>query len=169
MDTLTSTDKYAQLEETLGVLPKEVKNFLYKGAVGAALETIATESGLTVEQKSALYGKLLFVVAQLESRDTLLELAKKWGFTQEQINSFVVSVEKNIFIPLYEATNYTIIDEEPEQTLSPDAFASIQERLAKPASIAPASRDYTVYNTPSTPSAAPKTETKLDPYREMPE
>src|SRR4051812_23337041 len=109
---------YEKIETSLDELPKEVKDFLYKGAFTRAINDIATAFSLSEEQKKSLDYHTTLVIILMEHRDDLIHLAEQWGLSPAQQQTFMEKIEASIIVPIVQATNYTEDEEENTDTVN---------------------------------------------------
>ncbi|MEK7106296.1 MAG: hypothetical protein AAB895_02980 [Patescibacteria group bacterium] len=178
------TDDYAvALDNT----PEEVRNFIWSEAFKLILKAIGDTYRLNDEQRDVvrrvtietLIGNITPIARQIrlsdvgmtgELQDNILE-----AINDEVISRALVQIE----LTNQEESQAQELEQEsksgPSENMSApspaQALANIQERLTKPSTVAPITRDYSVSrNTESTPkdessSRAPS----MDIYREIPE
>ena len=193
-DKITTTDiefsdDYA---EALDTTPKEVRMFMWSEAFKLILTAIAETYKLTESQKEVvkrvaietLIGTITPISRQIKLSDA--------GITNELQDKILEAINEEIVsralaqVELYNELNEEQIEEASQKTgpsdvatptvkavnaPSPaDVLASIQDRLTKPSTVAPITRDYSV--TRATPAVkAPDTPKmpSMDIYREAPE
>lgn len=158
------------IENALENLPQEAKDFLYKGDFEKALTKIENGSNLTKPQRGMLDFHLTRIIALIEQRDVLLILCQEWNFTGEQMQKFIATIDECVFVPLVEATNYTVEEEIIENSISnTPSFSSFNldslgEKLTQSRLVIPSLREQKIDSTDVQSQVK-----SFDPYRELPE
>ncbi len=167
-NTSIPTFNIEEFEEKIPLLPDEVKRFLYKGGFKSAIGTLSKTFSLTNEQIKTLENALFVVIVGVQQKESLIQTCKLFGFSENQKKEFVSLCEKEIFEPLFELTNYEIVDGTLEiQAPTPlEALASIKDRLSQNAVVTPIARDYSLEKSQA-PDNTPRS--TIDPYRELPQ
>lgn len=191
--TTTDTDFSDDYAEALDATPKEVRMFIWSEAFNLILTAIAETYHLSESQKEAmkrvaietLIGTITPISRQIKLSDA--------GITNELQDKVLEAINEEIVsralaqVELYNELNEEQPEEAPVKTgpseiatptvktvdaPSPaEVLASLQDRLTKPSTVAPITRDYSV--TRSTPATkiieeAPRSPS-MDIYREAPE
>lgn len=178
INTIEEEDEYL---ETLESVPEEVRKFLWSDAFTTIVKAISSAHRLTPDQEVVLRDvaiKTLIGDTTPIARRSELGDAGISGDLQESILDAINEelISRAIFqVEEYKNLN---IDENPtrEQGISApspaQALANIKERLTKPSTVAPITRDYSVTRSPdsSLPKVDPSTRApSMDIYREIPE
>lgn len=180
-----------QFEQALEAIPEEVKDFLYEGAFDRALTDIVNTYGFNEEQKQTFGLVLTDVICLIQSKDTLIELFTSWNFSQEKQATIAKDIDEKIFLPIIEATNYIVEEENSEEKVDTssadvageaikDPYEEIQKRFVYGTPIVRAEKKaYSLDKFPLPPRIKeggdgmlvppPAPKSAIDPYREKPE
>ncbi len=175
-----SDDFVDEYSEALSAVPEEVRRFMWSDAFKIIIKAIAKTYNLSEEQSKVVeqiaVETLLEIITPI-ARQARLSSANITGDLQDAvlqaINEEIVSraltqIEIQNDLDTEEATAEETTSQAVISAPSPlEALASIQEKLAKPAAIAPIKRDYSLEKPAanSTPAQKPT----FDIYREVPE
>jgi hypothetical protein len=169
-------------EEALANTPPEVRAFMWSQAFSFILKAIGDNFKLNDKQRDevrrvameTLVGTIAPVARQIrlsdvgvtgEIQDGVLE-----AINEEIVSRSLAQIEKVTEDIEYEKE----LKKQEEQDSAPSpsqALANIQERLSKPSTIAPITRDYSVSrpSEPVTKTESPARAPSMDIYREIPE
>lgn len=163
-----------QIDEALETLPREAKDFLYKGAFTQAITDIGQTYHLTEDQKKGLDYHVTQLILLLERRNDIISYIQTLSLSSEDQQKLLLDIEQKIVMPLIVATNYIEEGIEEEEKLeekilveapSPsDILKTIEDRLKEAKITAPVARK--VEELPSS-SEKSVTDNTIDPYREQ--
>ncbi len=172
-------------EDLFENIPQEVKRYIYSTFFLDSLKRMIAAEQLESLGAQRLKGALYGYLAQTETEDGLLQTIHSVSKSIESSQRIIDWIKKEVtekvldlvvdsyMINEDEETEDEITKEESLKLSSPQqALPSIQERLTKPVTVAPITRDYSVARAPepSTPKAdiAPA-KSSMDIYREVPD
>lgn len=166
-----------KIEESFDSIPEEVKDYIYsKKFVDLFTKFLAGEQ-LSVIDCDQLKGSLYGFLAQENSEDDLIktihEVSKTADSSQRIIDWIKTNVTDKVLDLVVDAYVENEEDEEEsseETTGSEKTFINIEDRLSKPSTVAPITRDYSVTRSTETPNSEPAPRApSMDIYREIPE
>lgn len=170
-----------KVDNTIEDLPEEVSDFMF----GGQLDDVVSEISTLIEkpeEKLKIENDITFFLLGITSAQELNIHIDNLSITEEHRDKIKTIIQEKV------ANEIALIMEVHEEMDSPNlttesvdssnapsplqAMASIQERLTKPTTVAPITRDYSVTRAPetSTPKVdmAPRTPS-MDMYREAPD
>lgn len=174
-------DELKTIDKSFDNIPEEVKHFIYSKTFSESLEKMFLAEGLIKDQTIQLKGALYGYIAQLETEEGLLKtihsVSKSIESSQRIIDWIKKEVTDKVLALVVDAyveneDDETEEVEETKATSSAQTLSNLQDRLTKPSSVAPITRDYSVTRGPE--PVIPKTDSvpkspSMDIYREIPD
>jgi hypothetical protein len=179
MDQENITTEEKELQEALLLVPEEVQEFMWSDAFEYILDAGEKVIPLSKDEKDKTRQTAYDLLLQMTTMEKAAEKLVAGGIDKEKtikilyfIDTEILTRAKNL-IENENDINAQIEELNKVEAPSPmQAMASIQERLTKPTTVAPITRDYSVtrsleQNTPKVESA-PRPPS-MDIYREVPD
>lgn len=176
-DNITTEEK--ELQEALLLVPEEVQDFMWSDAFEYILDAGEKVIPLSTEEKELTRQTAYDLLLQTTTIEKAGEKFVEGGMEKEKAVKILYFIDTEILkrarnIMQYEDDiNAQIADLDKVEAPSPmQAMANIQERLTKPMTVAPITRDYSITHVPQpiTPKVdvAPAS-SSMDIYREVPD